>query len=70
MTAAATGVNEKTLQGMTELMRYEKIYLHPGHHAGYYPGAKTMTIKLLFRVPDGKILGAQAMGEEGVEKTH
>jgi rhodanese-related sulfurtransferase len=47
---------------------YEKIYLHPGHHVNYYPGAKPITIKLIFSREDGKILGAQAIGEEGVEK--
>ena len=44
------------------------MYLHPGHHAGYYPGARPIHLKLLFSVPDGRILGAQAVGLEGVEK--
>jgi rhodanese-related sulfurtransferase len=47
---------------------FEKVYLHPGHHAGYYPGARPIHLKLLFSVPDGRILGAQAVGLEGVEK--
>jgi rhodanese-related sulfurtransferase len=47
---------------------FAKIYLHPGHHAGYYPGAHPIHLKLLFSVPDGRILGAQAVGHEGVEK--
>jgi rhodanese-related sulfurtransferase len=47
---------------------FEKVYLHPGHHAGYYPGACPIHLKLLFSVPDGRILGAQAIGLEGVEK--
>ncbi|MFQ5665712.1 MAG: rhodanese-like domain-containing protein, partial [Candidatus Binatia bacterium] len=47
---------------------FEKVYLHPGHHAGYYPGARPIHLKLLFSVPDGRILGAQALGIEGVEK--
>jgi rhodanese-related sulfurtransferase len=47
---------------------FDKVYLHPGHHAGYYPGARPIHLKLLFAVPDGRILGAQAVGEEGVEK--
>jgi rhodanese-related sulfurtransferase len=44
------------------------VYLHPGHHAGYYPGARPIQLKLLFALPDGRILGAQAIGLEGVEK--
>jgi len=47
---------------------FERVYLHPGHHAGYYPGASPIHLKLLFSVPDGRILGAQAIGLEGVEK--
>ncbi len=71
MTVAATGVSERTLRrtGSTgKIGGYEKIYLHPGHHANYYPGAKPITIKLLFSPSDGKVLGAQAVGEEGVDK--
>jgi NADPH-dependent 2,4-dienoyl-CoA reductase/sulfur reductase-like enzyme/rhodanese-related sulfurtransferase len=68
LTVAATGVSEKTLAALENKIPYEKIYLHPGHHAGYYPGAKQMTIKLLFSAKEGRILGAQAIGEEGVEK--
>jgi NADPH-dependent 2,4-dienoyl-CoA reductase/sulfur reductase-like enzyme/rhodanese-related sulfurtransferase len=63
---AATGPSEKTLKNLK--LDYEKVYLHPSQHAGYYPGAKALTIKVLFRPQDGKILGAQAVGEEGVEK--
>ncbi|HEY8899748.1 MAG TPA: rhodanese-like domain-containing protein, partial [Chthoniobacterales bacterium] len=47
---------------------FEKIYLHPGSHAGYYPGAERMTLKLLFSRADGRVLGAQAMGGAGVDK--
>jgi len=67
LTIATTGASEKGLQraGVT---RYEKVYLHPGHHAGYYPGARPIHLKLLFAVPDGRLLGAQAVGFEGVEK--
>ncbi len=71
MTVAATGVSEKVLQrsGISgQLNQYEKIYLHPGHHVGYYPGARPMTIKLIFSSRDGTVLGAQAVGEEGVDK--
>jgi NADPH-dependent 2,4-dienoyl-CoA reductase/sulfur reductase-like enzyme/rhodanese-related sulfurtransferase len=71
ITVAATGASEKTLQRRGiggQLAQYEKIYLHPGHHANYYPGARPITMKLIFSVKDGRILGAQAVGEEGVEK--
>lgn len=67
LTAAITGASEKSLvrAGVTT---FEKVYLHPGHHAGYYPGAKPLHMKLLFSTPDGRILGAQAVGEEGIDK--
>ena len=67
LTVASTGASEKGLRraGVTS---FEKVYLHPGHHAGYYPGACPIHLKLLFSVPDGRILGAQAIGLEGVEK--
>ena len=44
---------------------YEKIYLYPNSHAGYYPGAKMLGLKVLFRKSDGRLLGAQALGEDG-----
>jgi len=67
LTVASTGASEKGLRraGVTS---FQKVYLHPGHHAGYYPGARPIHLKLLFSVPDGRILGAQAVGLEGVEK--
>ena len=67
VTVASTGASEKGLlrAGVTN---FERIYLHPGHHAGYYPGARPIHLKLLFSVPDGRILGAQAVGTDGVEK--
>jgi NADPH-dependent 2,4-dienoyl-CoA reductase/sulfur reductase-like enzyme/rhodanese-related sulfurtransferase len=67
LTVASTGASEKGLRraGVTS---FEKVYLHPGHHAGYYPGAQAIHLKLLFSVPDGRILGAQAVGLQGVEK--
>jgi NADPH-dependent 2,4-dienoyl-CoA reductase/sulfur reductase-like enzyme/rhodanese-related sulfurtransferase len=67
LTVASTGASEKGLRraGVTS---FQKVYLHPGHHAGYYPGARQIHLKLLFSVPDGRILGAQALGFEGVEK--
>jgi NADPH-dependent 2,4-dienoyl-CoA reductase/sulfur reductase-like enzyme/rhodanese-related sulfurtransferase len=63
---ATTGANEKTLKRLG--YDYDKVYLHPGHHVGYYPNAKPIALKLLFAKADGRILGAQAVGQEGVEK--
>jgi NADPH-dependent 2,4-dienoyl-CoA reductase/sulfur reductase-like enzyme/rhodanese-related sulfurtransferase len=67
LTVASTGASEKGLRrdGATG---FAKVYLHPGHHAGYYPGAQPIHLKLLFSVPDGHVLGAQAVGTDGVEK--
>jgi NADPH-dependent 2,4-dienoyl-CoA reductase/sulfur reductase-like enzyme/rhodanese-related sulfurtransferase len=65
--AAWTGVNEKTLKRLGET-DYEKIYLYPNSHAGYYPGAKPIAIKIIFRKSDGRLLGAQAVGMDGVDK--
>jgi NADPH-dependent 2,4-dienoyl-CoA reductase/sulfur reductase-like enzyme/rhodanese-related sulfurtransferase len=66
-TIAWTGVNEKTLKrhGDTD---YEKIYLFPNSHAGYYPGATPIAMKVIFRKSDGRLLGAQALGMDGVDK--
>lgn len=64
--AASTGVNEKTLNRLG--IRYEKCYLHPFAHATYYPGSTQMTIKLLFSPSNGRILGAQIVGGDGVDK--
>jgi NADPH-dependent 2,4-dienoyl-CoA reductase/sulfur reductase-like enzyme/rhodanese-related sulfurtransferase len=66
MTVACTGASEKTLRRVG--MDYRKVYLHPGHHAGYFPGAQPIDIKLLYAPADGRILGAQAVGREGTEK--
>ncbi|HRJ73589.1 MAG TPA: FAD-dependent oxidoreductase [Terrimicrobiaceae bacterium] len=64
---AATGASEKALlrAGITG---FEKVYLHPSQHARYYPGAKALHLKILFRREDGRLLGAQAVGEEGVDR--
>ncbi len=67
LTAAMTGENEKSLKA-SGFKDYGKVYLHPGHHAAYYPDAKPIFIKLLFDRRDGKVLGFQAVGEEGAEK--
>lgn len=66
LTVAITGASEKALAKKS--VEYEKLYLHPAHHAGYYPGAKQMHIKLLFAKPSGTILGAQIVGGDGVDK--
>jgi NADPH-dependent 2,4-dienoyl-CoA reductase/sulfur reductase-like enzyme/rhodanese-related sulfurtransferase len=65
--AAWTGVNEKTLKQLGDV-DYEKIYLYPNSHAGYYPGARPIAMKILFRKSDGRLLGAQGLGMDGVDK--
>jgi NADPH-dependent 2,4-dienoyl-CoA reductase/sulfur reductase-like enzyme/rhodanese-related sulfurtransferase len=65
-TAALTGASEKVLRRAKRPFR--KVYIHPTHHAGYYPGAEAMTLKLLFDPETGKVLGAQAVGGAGVDK--
>lgn len=69
LTAAAAGVNEKTLirKGKVRGKDYETVLINQKSHAGYYPGAVPVTLKLLFDL-DGNILGAQAVGQEGVDK--
>lgn len=69
-TVAMTGHSEKSLQRLGQRLHqdYEVVYIHPMHHADYYPGATRMTLKLLFARPSGKILGAQAVGGDGVDK--
>ncbi len=66
MTGGGTGANERTLRRVE--MPYKKIYVHPNSHASYYPGAEPMQLKLLFAPDDGRILGAQVVGGEGVDK--
>lgn len=67
MTASSTGNNEKKLKQMG-IENYETVHLHPLSNAGYYPTANPMDLKLIFEVPSGKVLGAQAIGYTGVEK--
>jgi NADPH-dependent 2,4-dienoyl-CoA reductase/sulfur reductase-like enzyme/rhodanese-related sulfurtransferase len=64
---AWTGATEKTLTALGET-DFEKIYIYPNSHAGYYPGAKPIAMKVIFRMSDGRLLGAQAVGEDGVDK--
>jgi len=65
--AAWTGVTEKTLDCIGD-KDFEKIYLYPNSHAGYYPGARPIAMKVIFRKSDGRLLGAQALGEDLVDK--
>ena len=67
LTAASTGHNEKALARLGKT-NYKTIHIHPGSHAGYYPGAFPISLKLIFEVPSGKILGAQGIGYDGVDK--
>jgi NADPH-dependent 2,4-dienoyl-CoA reductase/sulfur reductase-like enzyme/rhodanese-related sulfurtransferase len=62
-----TGPSEKLLRQLGDT-DFEKLYLYPNSHAGYYPGAKMMAIKVLFRKKDGRLLGAQLLSEDGVAK--
>jgi len=61
-----TGLSEKALKRAG--LAYEKVYVHPASHAGYYPGATQISLKLLFDPQNGKILGAQCVGAHGVDK--
>lgn len=67
MTAASTGHNEKALERMG-IKNYKSVHIHPGSHAGYYPGAFPISLKLIFEIPSGRILGAQAIGYDGADK--
>ncbi|WP_039986759.1 FAD-dependent oxidoreductase [Vibrio owensii] len=66
LAVASTGKNEKQLK--RENIAYEKVYVHTASHASYYPGAETVSFKMLFDPATGKILGAQAVGKDGVDK--
>jgi NADPH-dependent 2,4-dienoyl-CoA reductase/sulfur reductase-like enzyme/rhodanese-related sulfurtransferase len=66
LAVASTGKNEKQLK--RENIAYEKVYVHTASHASYYPGAETVSFKMLFDPLTGKILGAQAVGKDGVDK--
>ncbi len=70
LTAAATGANEKALKkrGLVKGKDYETIIISQNSHAGYYPGATPMTIKLIFSADGSKIYGAQIVGRDGVDK--
>jgi CoA-disulfide reductase len=63
---ATTGNNEKTLKRLG--MEYKVVHIHPSSHAGYYPGATPIALKLIFDRKTGEIFGAQAVGKDGVDK--
>jgi NADPH-dependent 2,4-dienoyl-CoA reductase/sulfur reductase-like enzyme/rhodanese-related sulfurtransferase len=66
LTIATTGWNEKRLSATDR--KYKVIHTHPSSHAGYYPGAEQMSLKLIFDAITGEIYGAQGVGYEGVDK--
>lgn len=66
LTAGCTGASEKSLRKAN--IPFQALHLHPGSHAGYYPGAEPIAIKILFAPETGKLLGAQAVGHDGVDK--
>lgn len=70
LTAASTGANEKTLQkrGLLKGKDYESLIITQNSHAGYYPGAVPLTLKLLFSMDGRKLFGAQIVGIDGVDK--
>lgn len=65
LTGANTGLNERTLKNME--IPYKAVFIHPASHATYYPGSTQITLKLIFGL-DGRVLGAQAVGIDGVDK--
>ena len=66
LTIAVTGWNEKRLRASGREILV--LHSHPGSHAGYYPGAKTMALKIIIEPKTGLILGAQGVGKDGVDK--
>lgn len=66
MTAASTGLTEKAARAAG--VPYEKVYTYSASHASYYPGARNMQVKVLFDPASGRIVGAQIVGYEGVDK--
>ncbi|MEG2660452.1 MAG: FAD-dependent oxidoreductase [Oscillospiraceae bacterium] len=66
LTVATTGINEKTAKRLG--LNYDKSYTYSANHAGYYPGAVNMSVKIIFEKGTGKLLGAQIIGQEGVDK--
>lgn len=70
LTAASTGANEKTLnrRGLVKGKDYQSVTITQNSHAGYYPGAVPMVIKILFSMDGKKLFGAQIVGQDGVDK--
>jgi len=70
LAAATTGANERALiaRGMERERDYDFVIVRQNSHAGYYPGAKPLTLKVLYALPSGRLLGAQIVGFEGVDK--
>lgn len=66
LTMATTGINERTAKELK--LDYHKVYLSPSNHAGYYPGGTLMTMKVIFEKTTYKLLGAQIVGCDGVDK--
>ncbi|MDD2998488.1 MAG: FAD-dependent oxidoreductase, partial [Candidatus Riflebacteria bacterium] len=66
LTFAMTGLSEK--QAVKNSIRYDKVYVHPANHASYYPGATSISLKMLYDPDTAKVLGAQAVGLDGVDK--
>lgn len=66
LTFGMTGLSEKAAK--KNKIKYDKVYVHPASHASYYPGAFPITLKLLFDPEKGTVLGAQAVGADGVDK--
>ena len=66
MVGGGTGASERQLKQVN--LPYRKVYLHPSGHASYYPGTSAMHIKVLFHADDGRLLGAQVVGFDGVDK--
>ncbi len=66
LTVGCVGLNEQQLQ--LSKIPYEAIYVHPSHHAGYYPGAERLDMKVLFHKQTGVLLGAQVIGKDGADK--
>ena len=66
LAVASTGKNEKQLKRAG--IDYDKVYVHTASHASYYPGAEVVSFKMLFDPKSGKILGAQAVGKDGIDK--
>jgi NADPH-dependent 2,4-dienoyl-CoA reductase/sulfur reductase-like enzyme/rhodanese-related sulfurtransferase len=66
LSAGCTGANERSLRKAG--ISFQALHLHPGSHAGYYPGAEPIAMKILFSPESGRLLGAQAVGHDGVDK--